>query len=168
MDPRFRPRPFRTSSRETPINVERMLMSTSKRDGRVHGTAAPIPVLIVVLALLAPGADGASRSGSAVEVQSVDGQATRPVPRGLPQPQGQSPVVQPGVTPSPLTPKQQRALLKANYTKMKQDANELAGLAKSLQDELNKSNENVLSVDVVEKADRIEKLAKKIKNAAVY
>lgn len=82
------------------------------------------------------------------------------------QPQSQSPSMQPE-NPSPLTPKQQREILKANYSKMKQDADELADLAKSLQDELNKSNENVLSLDVVEKADKIEKLAKKIKNTAI-
>ena len=88
-------------------------------------------------------------------------------PRPIFPTHSQSPVTQPE-SPSPLTPKQQRALLKANYAKMKQDADELAALAKSLQDELNKSNENVLSLDVVEKADKIEKLAKKIKSAAVY
>jgi hypothetical protein len=143
-------------------------MSTSKRDGRVHGSAAPIAVVTVMLTLLAPGATRTLTADAAAEGRPAGRQATSPVPRGLPQPQGQSPIVQPGVTPSPLTPKQQRALLKANYTKMKQDANELAGLAKSLQDELNKSNENVLSVNVVEKADKIEKLAKKIKNAAIY
>lgn len=69
--------------------------------------------------------------------------------------------------PSPLTPKQQREILKANYAKMKQDADELATLAKSLQEDLNKSNANVLSLDVVDKADKIEKLAKKIKSSAL-
>ena len=46
---------------------------------------------------------------------------------------------------------------------MKQDADELAGLAQSLRDELAKSNQNVLSLQIVGKAGRIEKLAKRIK-----
>ena len=57
-------------------------------------------------------------------------------------------------------------MLKANFEKMKHDAGELADLAKSLQQELEKSNENILSLDIVEKADRIEKLAKRIKGNA--
>jgi uncharacterized phage infection (PIP) family protein YhgE len=67
---------------------------------------------------------------------------------------------------SPLSGKQKRDLLKANFEKMKRDAGELADLAKALQEELNKSNENVLSLDIVDKADKIEKLARKIKGTA--
>ena len=43
---------------------------------------------------------------------------------------------------------------------MKRQANELARRAKSLQDDLDKSNQNVLSLGVIDKAQRIEKLAK--------
>jgi hypothetical protein len=68
--------------------------------------------------------------------------------------------------PSPLSQKQKRDLLKANFEKMKRDAGELADLAKALQQELNKSNENILSLDIVEKADKIEKLARRIKGTA--
>jgi hypothetical protein len=67
---------------------------------------------------------------------------------------------------SPLSEKQKRDLLKANFEKMKRDAGELAELAKAMQEELNKSNENILSVDIVDKADKIEKLAKRIKGTA--
>ena len=62
--------------------------------------------------------------------------------------------------------KRDRAILKANLEKMNRDAGELADLAKALQEELNKSNENLLPLGVVEKAGKIEKLAKKIKGAA--
>ena len=65
-----------------------------------------------------------------------------------------------------LSPKQKRELLKDQFEKMKRDADELAGLAKSLQDDLSKSNENVLSLQIVEKAEKIEKLARKIKSQA--
>jgi hypothetical protein len=57
-------------------------------------------------------------------------------------------------------------LLKANFEKMKHDAGELADLAKALQEELNKSNKNILSRDIVDKAEKIEELAKKIKGSA--
>ena len=49
---------------------------------------------------------------------------------------------------------------------MKQHAHDLAELAKSLQTEIDKSNENVLSLEIVKKAEQAEKLAKKIKNEA--
>ena len=66
----------------------------------------------------------------------------------------------------PLSQKQKKDLLKDNFEKMKRDADELADLAKSLQEDLNKSNENVFSLGVVDKADKIEKLAKRIKGTA--
>jgi type IV secretory pathway VirB4 component len=72
---------------------------------------------------------------------------------------------EPGEVPK-LPEKRQRSILKANFEKMKRDADELVKLAKALQEELNKSNENILSLDMVDKADRIEKLAKKFKGDA--
>ena len=68
--------------------------------------------------------------------------------------------------PSTLTRKQRRGLMKANFEKMKRDAGQLADLAKAIQEELSKSNENILSLDIVDKADKIEKLARKIKGTA--
>jgi hypothetical protein len=65
-----------------------------------------------------------------------------------------------------LSAKQKQGLLKNNFERMKRDADELATLAKSLQDDLNKSNEHVLSLQIVEKADKIEKLARRIKSVA--
>lgn len=65
-----------------------------------------------------------------------------------------------------LARKRQKDLLKFNFDKMKQDAEELAALAKSLQEDLGKTNKNVLSLKIVEKAEKIERLAKKIKSAA--
>jgi len=62
--------------------------------------------------------------------------------------------------------KHKRGLLKANLEKMRGEARELADLTKALQEELDKSNENVLALDIVEKADKIQKLAKKIKGNA--
>jgi hypothetical protein len=59
-----------------------------------------------------------------------------------------------------------QALVRANYEKAKHDSMELAELAKSLQQELNQAGTNVLSLDVIDKAAKIEKLAKRIKGNA--
>src|SRR3989442_4756582 len=69
--------------------------------------------------------------------------------------------------PTPQGPsKQRQELLKSNFEKMKRNADELAALVKSLQEELSKANENILSLKIVSQADKIEKLARRIKEAA--
>lgn len=81
--------------------------------------------------------------------------------------QKQNPLQQQETVPSTELPaKQKQDLLKSNFEKMKRDADELASLAKSLQQDLDKSNQNVLSLKIVNKAEKIEKLAKKIKEVA--
>jgi len=90
--------------------------------------------------------------------RAVGAKASQGVVPGA-QPIGESPQI-------PLSGKQKRDLLKANFEKMKHQAKELADLSKALQDELDKSNENVLSLDIVDKADKIEKLARRIKGTA--
>ena len=89
---------------------------------------------------------------------------------GFPQePSRRQPQQGPGPTetaPPVLSQKQKKDLLKDNFEKMKRDADELADLAKSLQEDLNKSNQNVFSLGVVDKAGKIEKLAKRIKGTA--
>lgn len=77
----------------------------------------------------------------------------------------------PTESPSPETfpkssQKRQKALMDYNFKKLKQHAQDLADLAKSLQTEIEKSNENVLSLEIVKKAEQAEKLAKKIKDEA--
>ena len=62
--------------------------------------------------------------------------------------------------------KQRRDMLKADFERMKRDAEELTSLAKDIREELEKTNENVLSLEIVEKAEKIEKLARRIKNTA--
>jgi hypothetical protein len=62
--------------------------------------------------------------------------------------------------------KRKKALMDSNFKKLKQHAQDLADLAKSLQTEIGKSNENVLSLEIVKKAEQAEKLARKIKNEA--
>lgn len=55
---------------------------------------------------------------------------------------------------------------KSGHDKTRTDAAELSALANQLRDELGKMNINVLSLDVLQKADKIEKLARKIKGEA--
>ncbi len=65
--------------------------------------------------------------------------------------------------------KQRQELLKANFAKMKREAADLTALAQSLEAELDSSNENVLSMTILEKAQKIEALAKRIaKTARIY
>ena len=84
---------------------------------------------------------------------------------GRPPNQGPEPIPQEG--PDILTSsKQRKAFLKHKLEKMKEDADEMAELAISVQEELEKTSENEFPLKVVEKAEKIEKLAKRIKNAA--
>lgn len=46
---------------------------------------------------------------------------------------------------------------------IRDDTNKLFQLATELKDAVDKTNENMLSLDVVRKADEVEKLAKKVK-----
>jgi hypothetical protein len=116
--------------------------------------------LILLALILAPG-------GTFCLLSTANGQGPASAPKiQTPHPHPPS-TESPDVTPPEVTPKQQQGLLKANYEKLKQDTDELAGLVKSLQDDLNKSNQNVLSLQIVEKTSRIEKLSKRIKTEAV-
>ncbi len=85
-------------------------------------------------------------------------------PSTLPHTQEPIPIEEPPSGPSPQ--KQREILVKSKFEQMKRDADQLATLAKSLQEDLKKTNENVLSLKIVNKAGKIEKLAKKIKETA--
>jgi hypothetical protein len=61
------------------------------------------------------------------------------------------------------TPQQKGEREKSNLDKTRADAAELSALADQIRDELDKMNVNVLSLDVIEKTEKVEKLAKKIK-----
>jgi hypothetical protein len=64
----------------------------------------------------------------------------------------------------PMSVQQRQSIMRANFEKSKSDAAELAALAKGLREELDKPNVNVLSLDVINRAEKIEKLAKKIRD----
>lgn len=100
-----------------------------------------------------------SAARPAAAPQAMQGLPPPPAPR-MPAPSG------PQDSLDPLTSKQKRNLKKYRFNQMKEHADELAGLANSLQEDLGNSNENVLSLEIIEKASKIEKLAKKIRAEA--
>jgi hypothetical protein len=59
--------------------------------------------------------------------------------------------------------KQRHNIMLANLKKSKSDSAELAALAKELREELDKPNANGLSLEVMNHIDRIEKLARRIR-----
>ena len=59
---------------------------------------------------------------------------------------------------------QRQEILKADHEKSKTDAAELVTLAEELQQELEKSEHQILNVRLVKKAEDIEKLARRIKD----
>jgi hypothetical protein len=123
-----------------------------------HRSRRGIPLFAGLLILLMTGNLGAAAQLNTNPMH----QSPRPaLPESSAQPDLNAP-------PSPpLGPRHQRDMLKSNYEKVKQEADELADLAKSLQDELTNSTADVLSLKAVQKAERIEKLAKKIRTASV-
>ncbi len=76
------------------------------------------------------------------------------------------PSITPPNFPKKRTERQKQALVDYNFKQLKKHAADLAELAKSLQTEIEKSNANVLSIEIVKKAEKVEKLAKKVKNEA--
>jgi hypothetical protein len=64
------------------------------------------------------------------------------------------------------TPVQKGEAKKSSIEMTKSDVAELSALADQLRDEVRKMNPNVLSLDVIRKAEKVEKLARKIKGEA--
>lgn len=77
-----------------------------------------------------------------------------------------SPASQQIEVPPKMRARQEKDLRKYRFEKLKNHAAELAKLSAALKEELDKSNENILSLEVVDKAEKIEKLAKKIQDEA--
>ena len=66
--------------------------------------------------------------------------------------------------PQLMSYKQKASIVQANFDKSKNDAAELATLARDLRAELEKPDANALSFDIATRIDKIEKLAKKIRD----
>jgi hypothetical protein len=69
-----------------------------------------------------------------------------------------------GDFPAPLSVEQKQTIMRANFEKSKSDAEELAELAKGLREFLDKPSHSVPPAEIVARAEKIEKLAKKIRD----
>jgi signal transduction histidine kinase len=102
---------------------------------------------------------------AAVQSQSSvpSGQIQQPTPPGEPPPFGQP------IDPrDPMQRQRLERMEKARQTERQQqlvrDTDKLLNLAKQLKEQVDKSNKDMLSIDVVKKAAEIEKLAKSVKD----
>lgn len=75
---------------------------------------------------------------------------------------------QPAVVEDPVAARQEMVMRKLRMEDMRKQASELAELAKSLQEDIEKSQQNVLPAGIPEKTKKIEKLAGKIRSEARY
>lgn len=107
---------------------------------------APLFAMLLLLLLLAP------RVRAQVIQQPVD---------------SSQPGVEPQLNTDPATRKIQQELQKQRnlqrQQQIKQDTDKLLELATQLKQYVDKTNENIISLDVIRKADEIEKLAKNVK-----
>jgi hypothetical protein len=85
----------------------------------------------------------------------------------LPAKSLQGPGSRSGAATEPIEDKWERERKKARneerQKELKQDTDKLYQLATELKDHVGKTNENMLSLDVIRKAEEIEKLAKKVR-----
>jgi hypothetical protein len=90
--------------------------------------------------------------------------STNPFPSAFPN----DPNFGPSPVPSgPLAENNPGPILRQNQLEMRRDVEQLATMAQQLQQQVNKTNSTqVLSIALVDKAKKIEDLAKKIKNLA--
>jgi hypothetical protein len=97
-----------------------------------------------------------------------DGQMSQPFPSRQQQQPGRPGVEIPPIGPvEPISPQvqeqQERSRNSERQKRLVADTDKLLALATQLKQDVDKSNKDVLSVDVVKKADEIEKLAHSVK-----
>jgi hypothetical protein len=137
-----------------------------RREQSGRGRFLPSVALTLAAGLaLALAAWMAPKNGAAGPAAGSAYAQTTPPPPLMQPPDPGDPFPQMNV-PESVREKQRRELRKYRFKKMQEHGEELAKLAKSLQEDLDNSNENILSLQIVDKAQRIEKLAKQIQNEA--
>ena len=114
----------------------------------------------VIGMVLLTGASGMVSEGQFTQRQQVP---QNPTPQGLPPIDGRLPSDGDALPPSVLA-RQAKARDDDRQKQLVNDTNKLLQLATELKTEVDKTNKNVLSVDVIKKADEIEKLAKNVKD----
>lgn len=87
--------------------------------------------------------------------------AQQPVPRSPQPPRGVAPEID---IPPEMQREMAKRLNKERQEALKKDTDKLFQLATELKQSVDKSNENVMSIDVIRKAEEIEKLAKQVKD----
>lgn len=112
-------------------------------------------ILAVALLLMLPGAPlSPAQSSSSHGVPAGTGTGRTPIP----------PHDIENDVPGPLNEEQRQSIMRANFEKSKSDAEELAELAKGLREALEMPAHKVPSSEIVLRAEKIEKLAKKIRD----
>jgi hypothetical protein len=119
------------------------------------------PIILLLLVFLSLRAVSLAQSSHPALPQSAPG-----LPQGVAPPP--APPVHPQLAPddAPPTPQQKAMEKKANIERQKQiknDTDKLLRLATDLKEYVDKSTENTLSLDVIRKAEEIEKLAHSVK-----
>lgn len=155
------------AARRNREGVNHMAEATRISNGQGCRSGGPrTALLIILLATFAVLAGGPPRAAGQ-SIGEYPGSPTQTQPQQSPTPQrNRLPSAEPpDIFPKP-GEKRKKAILDDNFKKLKAHAQDLADLAKSLQAEIEKSNENVLSLEIIKKADEAEKLARKIKSEA--
>jgi len=115
-----------------------------------------IPVVFVLIASL-----GASRYSSAQNVHVS-------VPQNAPQSEnltiGSRPIAAPVVTEDAIQKRQAIAANRQRQVEIRRDTEKMAALMQELRDYLAETEQGVMSVDAIKKADQIEKLAHTVKS----
>ncbi len=130
-------------------------MMGSSRFARLRGLALAVGLLIV-LPWITPTAVLAQSTGPGIQSPTIQTNSSRSRP-GNPNDISND-------LPVPMTDMQRQSIMRANFAKSKSDAEELATLAKGLRDLLDKPNVKVPPSEIFNRADKIERLAKKIRD----
>lgn len=149
---------FRSRQRSKELRFIPMPNHHSHSSGRfIHFS---VLILTAAAIFLVPNRVGitASQEDDSRPPTTTDGSTSSQSPH-----QEDNPAIQ---APPQMIRKMRKERMKDDFKQMKKDSAALTELAQSLQQELDKSNEHILSLGVVDKADKIEKLARKIKLTA--
>ncbi len=91
-----------------------------------------------------------------LSAQSGAGQRTETPRMGEPEQQGEA-------IPQDITDKMAKERLKSRYDNLKRDSEKLLEMATELKQYVDKSGENVMSLEVIRKCEEIEKLSKSVR-----
>ena len=149
------------------------------RGKRLSRKAAPFLVLVAMALflecswLIAAQGQSPSQRQPLLPLQTQNDEQVRGIGNpsqqpGIPRSLDQQEVLRPTQADSDthLTLRQKDALVKASFKATQRDVDRLNQLVQSLRQQIGKSSANVLSLDIVRQAGKIEKLAKKIEKEA--